>query len=523
MSADDCATFTWAINNYSYFWQKNGKAVVSPMFSIYMPEETKWKLILFPRGVSLNHKSVGFFLYRDKDCNGAENIEVEYSLDYLRSDGSFCNIPFTNEFQKDVPQGSLNYSYNISKGSKHLQQDILTLRCRLFRFNDKAVEMSNIFARTIFGAKELLSQLLIRNFNNLSSDQTQSFVIKSKSKDDIMEINLAVTNENEKNICFGINCIDQRVKYLAVKTFIIDSQMQKIDSGEHEYWPDSEMCPMFPLKFTKKEMIAIKSCFLPIDVLTFNFEFTISTGIVFEGIEKTAREYTSHPLSNVEFTISSGLTLEGIEKRSCEYTTHALPDKVTESWRKCISHENINDCPCALITDLTSLHEDQSTCDVKLKTKTNTFPVHTLILSARSPVFKAMFSNDMKEKTNGCVDVSDLQDETVRRFLLYLYTDQLEDLTWDAALQLFKAADKYAVISLRDKCSNFLKSSLNLENACEALLLSDLHQEKDLKESTQNFILKNAKVIFKSKEWKILVDNNSKLALETTLRNWNEE
>ncbi|CAL1301768.1 unnamed protein product, partial [Larinioides sclopetarius] len=394
----------------------------------------------------------------------------------------------TNEFQKDVPQGSLNYSYNISKGSKHLQQDILTLRCRLFRFNDKSVEMSNVFARTIFGAKELLSQLLIGNFINLSSDQMQSFVIKSKSKDDLMEINLAVTNENEKNICFGINCIDQRVKYLAVKTFIIDSEMQKIDSGEHEYWPDSEMCL-----------------------------------IVFEGIEKTAREYTSHPLSNVEFTISSGLTLEGIEKRSCEYTTHPLPDKVTESWRKCISHENINDCPCALITDLTSLHEDQSTCDVKLKTKTNTFPVHTLILSARSPVFKAMFSNDMKERTNGCVDVSDLQDETVRRFLLYLYTDKLEDLTWDAALQLFKAADKYAVISLRDQCSNFLKSSLNLENACEALLLSDLHQEKDLKESTQNFILKNAKVIFKSKEWKILVDNNSKLALETTLRNWNEE
>ncbi|CAL1294976.1 unnamed protein product [Larinioides sclopetarius] len=338
-----------------------------------------------------------------------------------------------------------------------------------------------------------------------------------------MEINLAVTNENEKNICFGINCIDQRVKYLAVKTFIIDSQMQKIDSGEHEYWPDSEMCPMFPLKFTKKEMIASKSRYLPFDVLTLNLEFAISTGIVFEGIEKTARKYTSHPLSNVEFAISTGLAFEGIEKRSCEYTTHPLPDEVSESRRKCISHKNLNDCPCGLITDLTSLHEDQSTCDVKLKTKTNTFPVHTAILCARSPVFKAMFSNDMKEKTDGCVDVSDLQDETIRRFLLFLYTDQLEDLTWDAALHLFKAADKYAVIAYRDKCSYFLKSNLNLENACEALILSDLHQDNDLKERTQNFILKNAKVIFKSEEWKILKDNNSKLVIETMDRIWNEE
>ncbi|CAL1294985.1 unnamed protein product [Larinioides sclopetarius] len=341
----------------------------------------------------------------------------------------------------------------------------------------------------------MLSHLLIRNFNYLEPDQTQSFVIKSESKDLTKGIKLAVTDENKENICFDIDCIDQDMKSVAVKTFIIDSQKGKIDFANYECWSDSGISSKFPLKIPKKELLENKSRYMPNDVLTLSFEFTISTGLSFEDKEKSP----------------------------CEYDSHPLPDEVTESWRKCISHKNINDCPCGLITDLTCLHEDQSTCDVKLKTKMNTFPVHTAILSARSPVFKAMFSNDMKEKTNGCVDVSDLQDETVRRFLLYLYTDQLEDLTWDEALQLFKAADKYAVISLRDKCSNFLKSNLNFENACEALMLSDLHQDKDLKKRTQNFILKNAKVIFKSEEWKILADNHLKLAFETTLRNWNEE
>ncbi|CAL1294230.1 unnamed protein product [Larinioides sclopetarius] len=495
MSTDDCATITWAINNYSYYWQKNNEAVVSPVFSIFVPEETKWKLMFFPRGVVSDPDCTAFFLYRDKDCYGVKNIKVDFSLDYLKSDGSFCNVSKMDEFQKNVRRGSLCYSSQITNGSAYLQQDILTIRCRLFRFNDKAVERSKIFFRTIFGAKKLHSQLLIRNLIYLSPEQMQSFVIRSESKDVIMEINLAVTNENEKNLCFSINCIHQRVKYFALKTFVIDSQMQKIDSGEYDYWSDSGTESMFPLKFSKKYLIENKYRFLSNDVLTLSFEFTISTGLAFEGIEKTASEYTSHPLS----------------------------DKVAESWRKCISHTNLNDCPCTLITDLTSLHKDQSTCDVKLETKTNTFPIHTLILSARSPVFKAMFSNDMKEKTSGCADVSDLQDETVRRFLLYLYTDQLEDLTWDEALQLFKAADKYAVVSLREKCSVFLERNLNLENACEALMFSDLHQDKDLKERTQNFILKNAKVIFKSEEWKILADNNSKLALETALRNWNEK
>ncbi|CAL1288612.1 unnamed protein product [Larinioides sclopetarius] len=497
MSADDCATITWAINNYSRYWQKFDEAVVSPVFSIYMPEETKWRLMWFPSGVIFFLDCVSFYLHRDKDCNGADNIKVECSLDCLRSDGSYRDVPFTKEFRKNERQGYSIFLCTIRKESKNLQQDILTLRCRLFRFNGKAVEKTKIFVRTVFGVNKLLSQLLIRNFNSLEPDQTQSFVIKSESKDLTKGIKLAVTDENKENICFDIDCIDRDMKSFSVKIFIIDSQKRKIDFANYECWSDSGISSMFPLKIPKKELIENKSRYLPNDVLTLSFEFTISTGLSFEDKEKSP----------------------------CEYDSHPLPDEVTESLRKCvcISHKNLNDCPCALITDLTSLHEDQSTCDVKLKTRANTFPVHTAILSARSPVFKAMFSNDMKEKTNGCVDMSDLQDETVRRFLLYLYTDQLEDLTWDDALHLFKAADKYAVISLKDKCSSFLKSNLNLENACEALMLSDLHQDKNLKESTQNFILRNGKVIFKSEEWKCLVDNNPKLASEAMLRNWNEE
>ncbi|CAL1294986.1 unnamed protein product [Larinioides sclopetarius] len=100
MSEDDCATITWAINNYSHYWQKNDEAVVSPVFSIFVPEETKWKLMLFPRGVASLPGRMAFLLQRDKGCNGAENIKVEYSLDCLRSDGSYDNFPLTDQFRK---------------------------------------------------------------------------------------------------------------------------------------------------------------------------------------------------------------------------------------------------------------------------------------------------------------------------------------------------------------------------------------------------------------------------------------
>ncbi|GBN99844.1 Speckle-type POZ protein-like B [Araneus ventricosus] len=495
MSKDGCSSITWAINNYSYYWQKNDEAIASPMFCIYMPEETKWKLLLFPRGTS-NPECISFFLYRDKDCNGAANIKVEYSLDILTIDGSpMVNAPKTDEFQKDMRKGYSRYAEIITKASRYIQQDILTIRCKMIQVDDKAVEMRKIFARTIIGIEKRFFHWPIENFSNLAPDQTQSFVIKSESKEVVMQINLALTSGNEESICFGIYSFDRCMKFSAVKTFIIDSQKQEVDSGEFEYWPNCGKCTMFLLKLTKKNLIENKRLYLPKDVLTLSFELIISTGFAFEGIEKAAFEYTSH----------------------------SFPNDATEIWRQCIAHKKISDCPCALITDLTSLHKDQSTCDMKLQTKTNIFPVHTLILSARSPVFKAMFSNDMKEKVNGCVDASDLQDEIVRRFLLYLYSDQLEELEWDDALQLYKAADKYAVISLKDKCSAFLKSNLNLENVCEALMLSDMHQDRDLKKLALNLMLKNANVIFKSEEFKLLAKANSKLALETTLRNWNDE
>ncbi|CAL1292790.1 unnamed protein product [Larinioides sclopetarius] len=495
MSRNNCASFTWAIHNFSYCWQKNDEAIVSPMFSIYMPEETKWKLQLFPRGVA-SEEDIVFHLLRDNDCKGTEKIKLEYTVDFLAIDGSsLVDITKANEFQRNMRRGSSRYITKTKTVTRHLQQDILTIRLNMIRLNEKVVKMRQIFARTIIAIEKRFFQWPVESFSDLEPNQVQTFLIKSESKEVIMQINLSLASDNEESICFSIYSFDRRLKFSTMKTFIIDSQKQEVDSGQYQYWFNCGNCAKFHLKLSKKELLENKSLYLPNNLLNLNFELTVSTGIAFEGIERG----------------------------SCEYDLHPFPNDTTENWQKCISHKNISNCPCALITDLTSLHNDQSTCDMKLQTKSNTFPVHTLILSARSPVFKAMFSKDMKEKFNGCVDVSDLEDETVRRFLLYLYSDQLEDLRWSDAFQLFIAADKYAIISLRDICSTVLKNKLTLENACEILVLSDLHQDEDLKEITQKFILKNARVIFKSEEWQIFADENSKLALETMLRNWNEE
>ncbi|CAL1288870.1 unnamed protein product [Larinioides sclopetarius] len=499
-SKNDCYSITWAIKNFSYCWQKKKKAIVSPIFCVNIPEETKWKLMLFPRGL-MDGNFISIFLYRDKDCNFVGNIEVEYSLEILDGDGSaLVTNEATYKFGKNERMGFskvIRRPAIITEKNTYLPQDILTLRCRMKRFEEKIIQIQQIFAQTVINVERTSFVWRIEEFSKMRAEETKSFIIKSASGCQMIKIDLSLSNEqeSEEKVILSTCSFERYLKFSSIKTFLIDSKKQKIDSGEFECLLESGKWLTFPLKMTKEMIMENENLYLFEDILSLYFEVATSTGILFEDLKNVKLGNTFHQITN----------------------------EVVVNWRDFYQDENVPKDFSELKADLMLLYKEQNLCDMKLKTKTNNFHVHTSILGARSPVFRAMFSSDMKEKVNGCVNVSDLEDETVRRFLLYLYSDQLEDLQWDIALELYKAADKYAVISLREKCSTFLKNNLNLENSCEALALSDMHQDKDFKEIVQTFILKNAKVIFKSKEWKLLAVANSILAMETMLRNWNDD
>ncbi|KAF8771049.1 speckle-type POZ protein B-like [Argiope bruennichi] len=91
--------------------------------------------------------------------------------------------------------------------------------------------------------------------------------------------------------------------------------------------------------------------------------------------------------------------------------------------------------------------------------------------------------------------------DTLNRFLLFLYSDTLEDLQWDRAERLLYAANKYQVESLKKECSSFLMSHLTVSNVCEALVLAELYLEDQLKTECEAFVFENALEIFSSIEW----------------------
>ena len=135
-----------------------------------------------------------------------------------------------------------------------------------------------------------------------------------------------------------------------------------------------------------------------------------------------------------------------------------------------------------------------------------------MILSARSPVFAAMFSTDMKEKLNKEVVIEDVDADVFSNFLRFIYTGscQVENKT----TELLACADKYGLKDLKTMCGQHLERNLSSENAVESLILADTHSAAGLKAASVKFISSNRTVINQSSEWESLLSSHTHLAVE---------
>jgi len=79
-----------------------------------------------------------------------------------------------------------------------------------------------------------------------------------------------------------------------------------------------------------------------------------------------------------------------------------------------------------------------------------TFGAHRSLISARSPVFSAMFGSGMKEAETGQVRIEDVDPTTFQHFLKFLYTGMFEPSCVDR--ELFTVADKYGVDTMMELC-----------------------------------------------------------------------
>ena len=100
-----------------------------------------------------------------------------------------------------------------------------------------------------------------------------------------------------------------------------------------------------------------------------------------------------------------------------------------------------------LANDLASLLINSKHSDVTLTVGDTDIPAHKNILSARSPVFAAMFEHDCEETRENRVTIEDVDVEAFESLLRFIYTARVENGTKLNA-DLLIAADKVFEVAM---------------------------------------------------------------------------
>lgn len=107
------------------------------------------------------------------------------------------------------------------------------------------------------------------------------------------------------------------------------------------------------------------------------------------------------------------------------------------------------------------------------------FRVHKNVLSIISPVFAAMFENDMTEEQTSQMTIPDFSAVAVEEFLKYVYTGHIPNDT--NAMELFALSAKYDVKGLKDACEEMIFENCDCTNALEIFALGHLYCSDDMK------------------------------------------
>ncbi|EFX78801.1 hypothetical protein DAPPUDRAFT_53148 [Daphnia pulex] len=155
--------------------------------------------------------------------------------------------------------------------------------------------------------------------------------------------------------------------------------------------------------------------------------------------------------------------------------------------------ENFRDQPLfnddELIQHLGGLHQTMKFSDVTFTVRGCKFEAHKAILSARSPVFAAMFDHETAENLSHQVKINDVDPEVFQELLRFVYTGRIPAIKMKTLTTgLLAAAGKYLLGSLMTACEKYLVNEISADNCIELLILADGHCADYLKRNALNFL-----------------------------------
>ncbi|XP_071730289.1 BTB/POZ domain-containing protein At1g55760-like [Rutidosis leptorrhynchoides] len=132
--------------------------------------------------------------------------------------------------------------------------------------------------------------------------------------------------------------------------------------------------------------------------------------------------------------------------------------------------------------------------DIIINASDGSIGAHRAVLAARSPVFRSMFSHDLKEKEMSVINISDMSMEACQAFLNYIYGNIVEQNFLTHRLDLLKAAEKYDVMDLKEACHESLLQDIDTNNVLERLQNASLYHLPKLKICCMQYLVRFGKI-----------------------------
>lgn len=140
------------------------------------------------------------------------------------------------------------------------------------------------------------------------------------------------------------------------------------------------------------------------------------------------------------------------------------------------------------------------------------FQVHKTMICSHSPVFAAMFEHDTLEKAKSRIYIDDISADTLKEMISFIYFGSTSQMSHELAMDLYAAADKYAMTDLKRRCSNFLTKNLTKELVLDVLIMADRHADQDLKTTSIQFLVNEASDIIEMGDFLEFLETESELA-----------
>ncbi|GIY00770.1 speckle-type POZ protein B [Caerostris darwini] len=227
----------------------------------------------------------------------------------------------------------------INRRSEILPQDVLTIRCTMWRNDGKDIEAGQFSALTDIKVIRRSFVWEIRDFSNLNKNKQMSVEIRSPSKEAIIFLNLSLCEAkySDEVIIIDICSSCEAIKCLTLTFSLIVAEGNNVECGKTELLSDQlKRGTTFDLQISKSEIMENKN-YLMKDCLSLRCEYAFSTGSISEEIE-----------SVLNF---------GADYRKEIIETELKPKVLYE-------HDD-------LLDDLKSLHRDQTLTDEDLKNCTD--------------------------------------------------------------------------------------------------------------------------------------------------------